>query len=132
MKFTIPARELDHALDGMLRVLPRKTRMPVLNGIDARTEDGRVVLRAGDLDTAVSYTCVSAVATEGGRCVFADARRLRQLVRHARNDEVHVRTNALQELGMVRMADFLLLALIAQQRSHILGQSDFPVSLPQQ
>ncbi len=92
MKFTIPARELDHALDGMLRVLPRRTRLPILNGIDARVEEDRVVLRATDLDTSAAYACRDAQVHEGGRCLFADARRLRRLVRHARNDEVHVRT----------------------------------------
>ena len=55
MKLIIPRNELKTALDGLSKVVPRKTTLPVLQCIRIEATDGRVQAFATDLDQAVSY-----------------------------------------------------------------------------
>jgi DNA polymerase III sliding clamp (beta) subunit (PCNA family) len=86
MKALLPAKELKHALTGLGKVLDRKASLPVLQGIRIEATRDSLRLTATNLDSFVSYVCLSSQIREPGSVILTDIPRLKELVAQATKD----------------------------------------------
>jgi DNA polymerase III sliding clamp (beta) subunit (PCNA family) len=91
MHIRLPAKELAHALTGLMKVITQSATLPVLRAVRIEARDHTVTLTATDLDTFVIYTCRSAEIKLPGTIIVADTKRLKAIVQSARHEEAVIR-----------------------------------------
>jgi DNA polymerase-3 subunit beta len=88
MKFSIAQTEFFDALQVVSSAVPNRTTLPVLSNILLEASDDRIVLRATDLDLAISTIAKASVKDSGSLTV--PAKKLFELVRKLPKEELKI------------------------------------------
>ena len=77
MNAQLPVAELKHALAGLSKIIPKRTKLEVLHCVLIRTDGGTLRLSATDLEHCATYHPAAASVSEPGPDVVVDVQRLK-------------------------------------------------------
>jgi DNA polymerase III subunit beta len=92
MYVKMPAKDLALILNGLARIIPNHPTLPILRGVYLHAKEGHLTATGTDLDCFVTGHCRHVDIRQEGIAIVADARRLKTIVQHARQEEVTLRT----------------------------------------
>ena len=91
MKIRLPAKELNHALTGLSKVVSRRSTLPILQAVRIDADGTGVRIAGTDLDSHLTFRFPAAESLKPGT-VVADMSRLKGLLARAAKDEAAIET----------------------------------------
>ncbi len=101
MRINVPRFELKDALQGLSRVLPRKSTLPILQAIRFRSIDGRLSATVTDLDQNLTCCFESAMIEGNVESFVLDARHLQPLVKGCDEDLVRFEPESKNRMAVI-------------------------------
>ena len=101
MRVNVPRFELKEALQGLSRVLPRKSTLPILQTIRFKSIDGSLTATVTDLDQTLSYRFESATIEGNVEPFVLDARHLQPLVKGRDEDLIRFEPESKNRMAVI-------------------------------
>ena len=96
MKFSCDKRELISALGVVLKAVPTKTTMPILECIKISTHEISIGLSSNDMEFAIESSCTGYIEESGAVCV--DAKLFNEIVRKLPDGEIHFNVDEVYQI----------------------------------